>query len=65
MNRKDVVGFDDPLPSKLRACAPMSYVQIAEALGVSRQCVQQIAEKALRKARRAAIARGFHLEDLF
>jgi DNA-directed RNA polymerase sigma subunit (sigma70/sigma32) len=56
---------DDVFPQKLRACAPMSFKDIAEALGVTRQRAQQIYISALRKARIRAAKRGINIEEFF
>jgi DNA-directed RNA polymerase sigma subunit (sigma70/sigma32) len=56
---------DDVFPEKLRACAPMAFKDIAEALGITRQRAQQIYINALRKARINAAKRGINIEELF
>jgi DNA-directed RNA polymerase sigma subunit (sigma70/sigma32) len=56
---------DDVCPQKLRACAPMSFKDIAESLGITRQRAQQIYLTALRKARINAAKRGINIEEFF
>lgn len=56
---------NEPIQGKLRACAPMSFDDIAYTIGVSRQRAQQICESALRKARRIARERGVDMGDFF
>jgi DNA-directed RNA polymerase sigma subunit (sigma70/sigma32) len=55
----------EPIRGKLRACAPMSFEDIAYTIGVSKQRAQQICDNALRKARRIARARGINIEEFF
>ena len=43
---------------------PMTLRQIADAEGVSHQAVAEILERALRKVRKALLAKGITLEDL-
>jgi DNA-directed RNA polymerase sigma subunit (sigma70/sigma32) len=44
---------------------PMTLSEIAEELGISRQAVAEILQKAYKKIRKALKNKGFEKEDLF
>lgn len=55
----------DPLPHKIRANSPMTYQQIADAIGTTQQGAQQLVSRALIKFKREAAKRNINLKGFF